>query len=139
MSLVRGAHYFVCIVVFFFKQKTAYEMRISDWSSDVCSSDLARSSRHRNEIAAKEDALHIAEGKKRVCQRRDFCFLWSREIARAGLHDLAAGKEFERRRIGRHFGFYEHEQYLGPIIRGIKGTSGFPGKRSEKRRVGREV
>src|SRR3546814_11044519 len=27
---------------FFFKQKTAYEMRISDWSSDVCSSDLAR-------------------------------------------------------------------------------------------------
>src|SRR3546814_18450697 len=29
-----------CIYVFFFKQKTAYEMRISDWSSDVCSSDL---------------------------------------------------------------------------------------------------
>src|SRR3546814_4738915 len=28
------------LVVFFFKQKTAYEMRISDWSSDVCSSDL---------------------------------------------------------------------------------------------------
>src|SRR3546814_17806311 len=28
--------------MFFFKQKTAYEMRISDWSSDVCSSDLAR-------------------------------------------------------------------------------------------------
>src|SRR3546814_1290887 len=33
----------LCIVVFFFffKQKTAYEMRISDWSSDVCSSDLS--------------------------------------------------------------------------------------------------
>src|SRR3546814_17070907 len=29
-----------CVLVFFFKQKTAYEMRISDWSSDVCSSDL---------------------------------------------------------------------------------------------------
>src|SRR3546814_20845978 len=29
-----------CGFVFFFKQKTAYEMRISDWSSDVCSSDL---------------------------------------------------------------------------------------------------
>src|SRR3546814_3471390 len=28
------------VVFFFFKQKTAYEMRISDWSSDVCSSDL---------------------------------------------------------------------------------------------------
>src|SRR3546814_10370123 len=31
------------ISVFFFKQKTAYEMRISDWSSDVCSSDLPTS------------------------------------------------------------------------------------------------
>src|SRR3546814_4928588 len=29
-------------IFFFFKQKTAYEMRISDWSSDVCSSDLQR-------------------------------------------------------------------------------------------------
>src|SRR3546814_1296419 len=29
-----------CCLCFFFKQKTAYEMRISDWSSDVCSSDL---------------------------------------------------------------------------------------------------
>src|SRR3546814_7982826 len=29
-----------CFCFFFFKQKTAYEMRISDWSSDVCSSDL---------------------------------------------------------------------------------------------------
>src|SRR3546814_5295264 len=33
----------LCVYVFFFfKQKTAYEMRISDWSSDVCSSDLRR-------------------------------------------------------------------------------------------------
>src|SRR3546814_592507 len=30
----------LCLLFFFFKQKTAYEMRISDWSSDVCSSDL---------------------------------------------------------------------------------------------------
>src|SRR3546814_6349252 len=33
-------YHFSFIYVFFFKQKTAYEMRISDWSSDVCSSDL---------------------------------------------------------------------------------------------------
>src|SRR3546814_6110438 len=34
----------MCVLVgfFFFKQKTAYELRISDWSSDVCSSDLLR-------------------------------------------------------------------------------------------------
>src|SRR3546814_10692999 len=30
----------IYIIIFFFKQKTSYEMRISDWSSDVCSSDL---------------------------------------------------------------------------------------------------
>src|SRR3546814_5027997 len=35
------AYLSVVLFVFFFKQKTAYEMRISDWSSDVCSSDLA--------------------------------------------------------------------------------------------------
>src|SRR3546814_7286233 len=33
---------FVVRVFFFFKQKTAYELRISDWSSDVCSSDLVQ-------------------------------------------------------------------------------------------------
>src|SRR3546814_1665275 len=33
--------YIIFFYLFFFKQKTAYEMRISDWSSDVCSSDLA--------------------------------------------------------------------------------------------------
>src|SRR3546814_8026329 len=32
----------LCVSVVFFKQKTAYEMRISDWSSDVCSSDLKK-------------------------------------------------------------------------------------------------
>src|SRR3546814_3110909 len=31
----------MCVYIFLFKQRTAYEMRISDWSSDVCSSDLA--------------------------------------------------------------------------------------------------
>src|SRR3546814_20615250 len=40
------AWYFHCML--FFKQKTAYEMRISDWSSDVCSSDLKRKSPSRS-------------------------------------------------------------------------------------------
>src|SRR3546814_5240270 len=40
---------------FFFKQKTAYEMRISDWSSDVCSSDLARGQRHRGQPQQADD------------------------------------------------------------------------------------
>src|SRR3546814_4470308 len=42
-----------CSFFFFFKQKTAYEMRISDWSSDVCSSDLAGQG-HRFAIAPHE-------------------------------------------------------------------------------------
>src|SRR3546814_8458136 len=36
-------YYILCALCFFFRQKTAYEMRISDWSSDVCSSDLCKS------------------------------------------------------------------------------------------------
>src|SRR3546814_7433505 len=40
MICVRLMSVSYCCVVFFFKHKTAYEMRISDWSSDVCSSDL---------------------------------------------------------------------------------------------------
>src|SRR3546814_10264956 len=39
---------------FFFKQKTAYEMRISDWSSDVCSSDLP------DDVARQDQADHLA-------------------------------------------------------------------------------
>src|SRR3546814_7198809 len=37
---IMSLFFLVLLIVFFFKQKTAYEMRISDWSSDVCSSDL---------------------------------------------------------------------------------------------------
>src|SRR3546814_687511 len=46
--------YYVCC--FFFKQKTAYEMRISDWSSDVCSSDLA--------YAASRDIGNLIGGRE---------------------------------------------------------------------------
>src|SRR3546814_9881930 len=42
--MVRGVFCVSCVdsLFFFFKQKTAYELRISDWSSDVCSSDLKK-------------------------------------------------------------------------------------------------
>src|SRR3546814_10682557 len=46
-------------VFFFFKQKTAYEMRISDWSSDVCSSDLIAS----DEAARERRVLGLAKLK----------------------------------------------------------------------------
>src|SRR3546814_1100782 len=40
VSVICCCFWLGCFMFFFFKQKTAYEMRISDWSSDVCSSDL---------------------------------------------------------------------------------------------------
>src|SRR3546814_3484400 len=43
--------------VLFFKQKTAYEMRISDWSSDVCSSDLS-ARRNRDEETVMTDKTY---------------------------------------------------------------------------------
>src|SRR3546814_15878291 len=46
-------------VFFFFKQKTAYELRISDWSSDVCSSDLHR---HRDAGAREQQPRDHAGG-----------------------------------------------------------------------------
>src|SRR3546814_16587548 len=49
---------------FFFKQKTAYEMRISDWSSDVCSSDLQRGDIHP-QIVEDQDR------RQRKCTDRD--------------------------------------------------------------------
>src|SRR3546814_8631076 len=42
-------------MIFFFKQKTAYEMRISDWSSDVCSSDLGRAFAAQGFVVAVPD------------------------------------------------------------------------------------
>src|SRR3546814_3072972 len=51
-SLAMGSRY---DIFFFFKQKTAYEMRISDWSSDVCSSDLHRAQRDPKQAERKFD------------------------------------------------------------------------------------
>src|SRR3546814_15290306 len=55
----------VCVVcmcnLFFFKQKTAYEMRISDWSSDVCSSDLGRFHHHHAQRQPGDDPVAAGE------------------------------------------------------------------------------
>src|SRR3546814_10375663 len=54
----------MCEFVFFFKQKTAYEMRISDCSSDVCSSDL--------------EILFLMRGGRvsPICDRQDCALIW---------------------------------------------------------------
>src|SRR3546814_10919162 len=74
-----------CIVFFFFKQKTAYEMRISDWSSDVCSSDLRfNASSGRCAGARKTPRIH----------RNRRVLLWRRSI-RTG------ESRSEERRVGK--------------------------------------
>src|SRR3546814_9464954 len=54
------------LLLFFFKQKTADEMRISDWSSDVCSSDLFFKGRHVRE-AFKALRCHNAKQSELSC------------------------------------------------------------------------
>src|SRR3546814_13678632 len=54
---------------FFFKQKTAYEMRISDWSSDVCSSDLPMTDERSTEGIRLQKVLAAAGiGSRRACE-----------------------------------------------------------------------
>src|SRR3546814_2774428 len=58
---------FLCAIIcffFFFKQKTAYEMRISDWSSDVCSSDLIAFQTNRRALNASVEAARAGEAGK---------------------------------------------------------------------------
>src|SRR3546814_6276669 len=66
-----------CVLFFFFKQKTAYEMRISDWSSDVCSSDL-------------EPSALVAERRFLSLRTREICGL-ARPFARRGEIALSQG------------------------------------------------
>src|SRR3546814_3837690 len=54
--------YFVVSHFFFFKQKTAYDMRISDWSSDVCSSDLLTHDYKRHGTTTLFAALNVLDG-----------------------------------------------------------------------------
>src|SRR3546814_9007992 len=83
-----------CVLFFFFKQKTAYEMRISDWSSDVCSSDLRGLHRH---VDAADDLragqrLLLAVLAAQVHQRRHFAL---------GKDDFLATEFGEGDEIGR--------------------------------------
>src|SRR3546814_7562273 len=84
--------------VFLFKQKTAYDMRISDWSSDVCSSDLPQSSAitHPNSKDLLR-GLRLSEGLLLALELQD---LSSPPAPSALFHDLRCGQAVIRR---RHF------------------------------------
>src|SRR3546814_6631324 len=57
------------LLFFFFKQKTAYEMRISDWSSDVCSSDLRNRATDRRDRGHPSNLLHQSGDLQYRCDR----------------------------------------------------------------------
>src|SRR3546814_8922030 len=59
------------MMFFFCKQKTAYEFRISDWSSDVCSSDLAASARHRSAASMSRSAGSRQKSRSRAACTRE--------------------------------------------------------------------
>src|SRR3546814_7500890 len=100
--------YFV-VFFFFCKQKTAYEMRISDWSSDVCSSDLVQ-----------EHHVHRRPG--RVARHRPG---GGRGADRRAVQDQAGAAGAERRGAAP-----------GPRLG--HGAPVAPDRRSEERRVGKE-
>src|SRR3546814_1359779 len=115
--------------VFFFKQKTAYEMRISDWSSDVCSSDLQFvDPRRRRDIGhdapADGRADHAREQHRQVAEafadRSDLAReVGDRRVAAVvalGMPDRIA-LEPEHAPVGRAPRTEEHPSALQPLMR----------------------
>src|SRR3546814_5701279 len=80
---------------FFFKQKTAYEMRISDWSSDVCSSDLAEADEQHGE--GDRDDVQLADGQGREAGGPG----QTGHERHQDRHGEAPGPRSEERRVGK--------------------------------------
>src|SRR3546814_8373062 len=82
-----------CLVycVFFFKQKTAYEMRISDWSSDVCSSDLVPGIELMFPVEA--NAVFLRAPEKVLASLRERGSSASRGLHRSRSEERRVGKE----------------------------------------------
>src|SRR3546814_3508879 len=100
---------------FFFKQKTAYEMRISDWSSDVCSSDLAD---RQGEHDAAYGKAYCREKRLRAAVDRGEC-------ASCGLDTGSTGRGRRATRKtdpGAHGSQYRARHSLGGIDGGNTGS-----------------
>src|SRR3546814_4056843 len=89
------------VCVFFFKTQTAYELRISDWSSDLCSSDLPV------EIVVARQAGLLAGFDEDPRQRVDVAQVRDRERAVASVQVAGAA--------GIAFGAHETGQHAGPV------------------------
>src|SRR3546814_10683958 len=96
------------LIIFFFKQKTAYEMRISDWSSDVCSSDLFRSLLAGDAFAAQQVALGASiadelrpDDRAAIARRQADMHMRIRDARRFISDDDIAEERSEERRVGK--------------------------------------
>src|SRR3546814_1988294 len=98
----------ICLfdLFFFFKQKTAYEMRISDWSSDVCSSDLGRNKRMTraeayawmaSTLAIPPEQAHIGMLNERQCEALILAVKNYKHVVQHATH----WKQKTRKQIGR--------------------------------------
>src|SRR3546814_17278232 len=109
VSMVSDYHVsvlFVGYIFFFFKQKTAYEMRISDWSSDVCSSDLGFSVAGPQRVGARKIArgnrcIVVVQHGDRVRRR---WFAWRRFDRQVVGHEHQFRFGFRRRADGARAG-----------------------------------
>src|SRR3546814_426873 len=86
----------MCCVCFFFKQKTAYEMRISDWSSDVCSSDLAYIEHVRPTVPDKHLFLRIRAPYRLFAHSSAIPWIVKQAVERAGLTGIPSGSHVFR-------------------------------------------
>src|SRR3546814_11703633 len=97
---------------FFFKQKTAYEMRISDWSSDVCSSDLVSKEAHdRSPLLANGHSL--GEILHSLCGHRRPVAVGQSAVGR-GHDDHIAWAQMARLDDARFSGAPTHHRSPGP-------------------------
>src|SRR3546814_4836454 len=99
-------HILEYVSFFFFKQKTAYELRISDWSSDVCSSDLPIFPGRREHCPWPSiPRFRYSEPKERSLGWRLFqcCFLWRRSSVRKHWHGEPMAARSEERRVGKEW------------------------------------
>src|SRR3546814_19893421 len=117
---------------FFFKQKTAYEMRISDWSSDVCSSDLDERGIEPAGRGRGNPEQVIAVAARRSDKIVDPHVLIEIRARRPAIAPAVGGGGIFPRNIAvepRHIDF-EHREIADIILVG--------GESSEERRVGKE-
>src|SRR3546814_7114154 len=88
-------------VFFFFKQKTAYEMRISDWSSDVCSSDLYPVIFENNNPWRERRMGHVEEMTSNVQLNYSKSFGNHNIATIGGVESILRKTRSEERRVGK--------------------------------------